>query len=230
MRRIRYSNTGKAVSGKLSPVWELAAFVILLRRLSRVGCAASFIIEYIHPEGDRTMKTVTSATLLFALCGIAAAQSTATYTGEHYTGAVCPSSPNGETSCAYVGNITNDPAAAYAWITDTTGVNFPSIQPRGTPPTVNLTGVWNASLAWNNGMETTGTTTVVGGTCTVQGGPTGPRVYSVVYTVSCSGTDTKGNPASKMHVYYVYFKTSRAGGFWQPPTDGIGTTMFNIGG
>jgi hypothetical protein len=33
-----------------------------------------------------------------------------------------------------------------------------------------------------------------------------------------------------MHVYYVYFKTSRAGGFWQPPTDGIGTTTFNIGG
>src|SRR5215469_8517982 len=54
------------------------------------------------------------------------------------TGAVCPSSPNGETSCAYVGNITNDPAAAYAFITDATGVNSPSIQLRGIPPTVNL--------------------------------------------------------------------------------------------
>ena len=79
------------------------------------------------------MKTLSSAVLLFAL-GIAVAQTTATYTGEHYTGAVCPSSPNGETKCAYVGNITNDPAAAYAWITDTTGVNFPAIHPRGHRP------------------------------------------------------------------------------------------------
>lgn len=113
--------------GKLSPVWELAAFVILLGRLSRVGCAASSIMGCIHRRAAGLMKTVTSAHIIFALCGIAAAQTTATY----------------------VGNITNDPAAAYAWITDTAGVHFPSIQPRVAPPTVNLAGVWNASLAWS---------------------------------------------------------------------------------
>ena len=51
----------------------------------------------------------------------------------------------------------------------------------------------------------------------------------VVYTVTCSGIDTNGFPANKVHSYDVRFATSRAGGFWQPPVDHpFANTTFNV--
>ena len=186
----------------------------------------------------RLKHSVAPLLVLFAFT-LGAQTTNATFTGTHYLSAVCPSSPNGETNCTYVGNITNDPAAAYGSITDTTGANFPAINPRGVPPTINTTGPWsgpsgNAVLGWQDGMGHSGTTTIASGTCTTVGAPVSspypPHIVSpVVYTVTCSGIDTNGFPASKVHSYDVRFATSRAGGFWQPPVDHpFANTTFNV--
>ena len=123
----------------------------------------------------RLKYSVAPLLVLFAFT-LGAQTTNATFTGTHPLSAVCPSSPNGETNCAYVGNITNDPAAAYGSITDTTGANFPAINPRGVPPTINITDPWsgpagNAVLEWQDGMGSKGTTTIVSGTCTTVGAP-----------------------------------------------------------
>ena len=51
-------------------------------------------------------------------------------------------------------------------------------------------------------------------------------VSPVVYRVSCSGTDTNGNLASKVHIYDVFFETGVGGASWQSPQDGTGTSTF----
>ena len=150
--------------------------------------------------------------LSLALAALASAQ---TFTGIHYTGSSCyPYSISGENNCSYVGNITNDPNAAYAYVTDNTGVAPVTINPRVTPPTINETGSWSGTFTWQNGSGGSGSVTIASGTCTATGGPVGP--YQTVYTVSCSGTDTNGNSASKYQEYVSYRETSRAGAFWQP--------------
>jgi hypothetical protein len=117
-------------------------------------------------------------------------------------------------------------------ITDTTGANFPAYYPRWTPPAIDAVNTpWNASIAWQNGAQHSGTITVSNGNCTTKGAPL-PTTHApyfvspVVYTVTCSGIDSNANLASKVHIYGVYFETGRGGGFWQPPQDGTGTTTF----
>lgn len=161
------------------------------------------------------MKKLVLFTL--TLCGISAAQ---TFTGIHYTGSACyPYNVSGENNCSYVGNITGDPAAAYASITDNTGIPAVVINPRQTPPNINATGNWSGTLAWQNGMQESGSVIIASGTCTATGGLVSR--YQAVYTVSCSGVDSNGNPASKYQEYVSYLETNRGGGFWQP------LAMFN---
>jgi len=168
--------------------------------------------------------------LLFTLtlAGIAGAQTTPQqFTGIHYTGSACPTyinvvgyyTTNGENNCSYVGNITTDPNAAYAYLTDNTGTVFPCtttepkcINPYMPPPSVNLSGPWTGSANWDSGGGFTGNVPIASGTCYV----TGPIFYTstlAVYTVQCSGVDVSSNPMSKMQ---KYSSTKSLGRYWQP--------------
>lgn len=153
-----------------------------------------------------------SIAAIFMCAGIASAQD---FTGIHYTGSACyPYNVSGEANCSYVGNITNDPYASYAYLSDSTGVPAITIYPRVTPPAVNETGNWSGTFTWQNGSGGTGVVIIANGTCNVQGGPVGP--YQATYTVSCSGVDMNGNSASKYQEYVSYKETGRGGAFWQP--------------